>query len=181
MRKVLLFNLQSKSYGSYKITRYKNPLIFITLSLFNVSTIHADLLVIFLQGSHILSSFAELSLLHTLADVPVHESPLGVHQVKLMVQPSPSFSDGGGVAEHADGSLYFGKVSSGDDGGWLIVDANLEPGGAPIHELYTALGFDGGNCSVDILWHHVSSVKEAAGHVLSMPGITLHHGIGWFE
>merc|ERR1712025_424839 len=181
MRKVLLFNLQSKSYGSYKITRYKNPLIFITLSLFNISTIHADLLVVFLQSSHILSSFAELSLLHTLAHVPVHESPLGIHQVKLVVQPSPSFSDGSGVTEHADGSLYFSEVSSWDDGGWLIVNADLEPSGAPVHKLNTALGLDGSNCSIDILWHHISSIKEAAGHVLTMPGITLDHGVGWFE
>ena len=38
----------------------------------------------------------------------------------------------------------------------LIVDATLEASGAPIHELNGALGLDGCNSRVHILWHHIS-------------------------
>ena len=32
----------------------------------------------------------------------MNESPFGVHQVKLVVQPGPGLCDGGGVGEHTD-------------------------------------------------------------------------------
>ena len=77
--------------------------------------IEADLLVILLKSSDVLPSLGELSLLHALADVPgnyqvtdknvrdqqnnsntiiisilpVDKSPFGVHQVKLVIEPSP--------------------------------------------------------------------------------------------
>ena len=41
----------------------------------------------------------------------------------------------------------------------MIVDAALEASGAPIHELDGALGLDGGNCRIHILWHHISWAK----------------------
>ena len=46
----------------------------------------ANLLVVLLQGSQVLTGLGELALLHTLTDVPVHEGTLGVHQVELVVQ-----------------------------------------------------------------------------------------------
>merc|ERR1712122_457052 len=100
------------------------------------------------------------------------------YQVKLVVQPGPGFGDGGGVGEHADSSLDLGKISSRNHGGWLVVDANLEPSGAPVNKLDGPLGLDGGNGGVDILGDDVSTVQHAAGHVLSMPGVTLHHLVG---
>ena len=37
----------------------------------------------------------------------------------FIIQPGPGLSDGGGVGEHADGSVDLGQVTSGDDvGGW---------------------------------------------------------------
>merc|ERR1719237_1434986 len=48
--------------------------------------VHADLFVIFLQGSKILTSFREFSLFHTLTDVPVNKSSLGVHEIELVVK-----------------------------------------------------------------------------------------------
>ena len=52
-----------------------------------------------------------------------------------MIKTSPSFSDGRGVGEHADGPRDLGQVTSRDDGGRLVVDANLEAGGTPVHKL----------------------------------------------
>merc|ERR1719209_2545170 len=47
--------------------------------------------------------------------------------------------------------------------------------------LRAALALDGGDGGVDILGHYVAAVEHAAGHVLAVPWVTLHHGIGWLE
>ena len=99
----------------------------------------------------------------------MNEGTLGVHQIKLVVQSGPGFGDGGGVGEHADTSGDLGEVTARNDGGRLVVDADLEAGGAPVHELHAALALDGGDGGVDILGDHVSPVEHAAGHVLAMP------------
>merc|ERR1719461_2160664 len=70
------------------------------------------------------------------------ESTLGVHKIELMIQTSPGLGDGGGVAQHADGTLYLGEITTGDDGGWLVVDTDLETGGTPVDELDGTLGLD---------------------------------------
>ena len=109
------------------------------------------------------------------------EGSLGVHQVELVVQPGPGLGDGRGVGEHADGPGHFGEVASRDNSRRLVVDANLESCGAPVHELDAAFCLDGGDGGVDVLGDHVSSVQEAAGHVLAVPGVALHHLVGGLE
>ena len=79
----------------------------------------------------------------------------------------------------AHGALHLGEVAAGHDGGGLVVDAALEAGGAPVHELDRALGLDGRDRGVDILGHDVAAVHEAARHVLAVAGVALgHHGRG---
>ena len=92
-----------------------------------------------------------------------------------MVKASPGLSDGGGVGQHADGSLDLGKITSRNDGWWLIVDANLESSGTPVDELDGSLGLDGGDGSVDILGDNISSEQKTARHVLSVSGIAFYH------
>ena len=58
---------------------------------------------------------------------------------------------------------------------------NLEACGAPVDKLYTPLALDGGDGSVDILGHDVSAVEHAAGHVLAVPWVALHHRVGRLE
>ena len=108
----------------------------------------------------------------------MNKSPLGVHEVELMVQPGPGLRDGRGVGEHADGPLDLGEVASRNHGRRLVVDSNLEPSGAPVNKLDAPLSLDGGNGSIDILGNNISPVEKAAGHVLPMAGITLHHLVG---
>merc|ERR1719284_276040 len=142
-------------------------LIFISFVLLNISTVHANLFIVLLQSSHVLPGLRELSLLHTLSNIPVDEGSLGVHQIKLVIQSSPGLGDGGGVGEHADSSLHLGQVSSRDNSWRLVVDTNLESSGTPVNKLDGPLGLDGGNGSIDILGDHVSSVEHAASHVLT--------------
>ena len=54
------------------------------------------------------------------------EGALGVHKIELVVQSGPGLSDGGGVGQHADGTLDLGQISAGDDGGGLVVDTDLK-------------------------------------------------------
>merc|ERR1719495_1095380 len=142
-----------------------------SLSLHGVDT---DLLVILLQGSQILTGLRELTLLHTLSHIPVDEGTLGVHQIKLVIQTSPRLSDGGGVAQHAHGTLYLGQITSRDNSWGLVVDAHLETSRAPVHKLDGTLGLDGSDGSVDILGHNISSVQHTTGHVLAVTGVTFH-------
>ena len=98
-----------------------------------------------------------------------------------MVKTSPGLSDGGGVRQHADSTLHLGKVTSWNDSGWLVVDADLEASGAPVHKLDGTLGLDGSDGCVDVLGHNITTVEHAAGHVLAMTRITLHHLVGWLK
>merc|ERR1719219_2766160 len=127
-------SIDTRSEGQI-IKARSDDLVLITLSFLTVARVEPNLLVVLLQGGHVLASLRELTLLHALANIPVDERTFGVHQVELMVQPGPSLGDGGGVREHADGTLHLGKVAARDDGGWLVVDANLESSGAPVHKL----------------------------------------------
>ena len=146
-----------------------------------LSGLGSDLLIILLKGGKILTGLGELSLLHALSDVPVHKGTLGVHEIELVVNPGKSLGNGSGVGNHAHGTLDTGKISSGDDGRGLVVDSTLEASGAPVDELDGPLGLDGGNGGVDILGDNVSTVHQAASHVLSVPGVTLGHHAGRLE
>ena len=86
-----LWRLQRKHVSCFRPIdchcRKTGSLVLIALPLLTVSRIQANLLVVLLQGSHVLASFGELSLLHAFADVPVDKRALGVHQIELVVQP----------------------------------------------------------------------------------------------
>merc|ERR1719158_885106 len=155
--------------------------VLVAISLLAVARVEANLLVVLLQGGHVLTSLRELALLHSLADVPVDEGALGVHQVELVVRPCPSLGDGSGVGEHAHGALHLRQVATRDHGGGLVVDANLEASGAPVDKLNAALALDGGNGGVHILGDDVTAVQHTAGHVLSMPWVAFDHGVGWLK
>merc|ERR1711931_74764 len=106
---------------------------------------------------------------------------LGVHEIELVVKSSPGLGDGGGVAQHARGSLDLGQVTAWHDGWWLVVDTDLETGWAPVDELDGSLGLDGGNSGVDVLGDNITTVQHAAGHVLSVSRVALDHLVGWLE
>merc|ERR1712066_1137834 len=109
------------------------------------------------------------------------ESSLGVHKIEFMIKTSPCLSDGGGVAQHADGTLDLGKITSWDNGWRLVVDTDLETSWAPIDELDGSLGLDGCNGSIDILGDNITTVQHAASHVFSVTRIALDHLVGWLE
>mmetsp|Transcript_6627 Transcript_6627/g.12784 ORF Transcript_6627/g.12784 Transcript_6627/m.12784 type:complete len:469 (+) Transcript_6627:65-1471(+) len=141
----------------------------------------SDLLVILLEGGKILTGLGELSLLHTLTDVPMDEGTLGVHEIELVVNARKSLGDGSGVGHHAHSALHTSQVTAGDDSGGLVVDSALEASGAPVDELHGSLGLDGGDGRVDILGDNISSVHQAASHVLSVAGVALGHHVGGLE
>ena len=111
----------------------------------------------------------------------MHEGSLGVHQVELVVESGEDFGNGGGVGDHAHGSHDLGEVTSGDDGGRLIVDSDLEASGAPVNELNGPLGLDGGDGRVNVFRDDISSVHHGASHILSVSGIALGHHVGGLE
>eukprot|EP00906_Rhabdomonas_costata_P009525 RCo013467 len=144
----------------------------------DIGGLRADLLVVLLQRGQVLAGLGELTLLHTLADVPVHEGTLAVHQVELVVNAGEHLRDRRAVAHHAHRALHLGQVPAGYHRGGLVVDPALEPGGAPVHELDRALRLDRRHAGVDVLRHHVPTVHQAARHVLPVPRVALRHHAG---
>ena len=120
----------------------------------------ADLLVVLLEGSKVLTGLGELTLLHTLADVPVDERTLGVHEVELVVEAGQHLRDGGGVGDHAHGAHHLGEVAARHNRRGLVVDADLEAARRPVDELDRALGLDGGDGGVDVLRDDVAAVQK---------------------
>ena len=109
------------------------------------------------------------------------EGSLGVHEIELVVDSGEDLSDGSGVGDHAAGSHDLGEITTWKNGWWLIVDSALETGWAPVDELNGSLGLDGGNSGVDVLWNDITSVHEAASHVLSVSWVALGHHGSWLE
>merc|ERR1719446_413535 len=156
----------------------------VLLTLLLALTLHGlgtDLLVVLLESSKVLTGLGELTLLHTLSDVPVDEGTLGVHKVELVVHAGEHLGDGGGVGDHAASTLHLGEVTTRHDGRWLVVDAALEAGRAPVDELDGTLGLDGSDGGVDVLRDDVTTVHHAARHVLAVTRIALGHHVGRLE
>merc|ERR1712159_402527 len=146
---------------------------------FTISGLGADLLVVLLEGGKVLTGLGELTFLHTLTDVPVHEGTLGVHEVELVVDTGKSLGHSGGVGNHGASAHDLGEIATGHHSGWLVVDAALETSGAPVDELDGALGLDGGDSGVHVLGDDITTVHEAHSHVLTVARIALgEHGSG---
>ena len=60
-------------------------------------------------------------------------------------------------------------------------DNNLESGRTPVDELDGALRLDGSDGGVHILRDDIAAVQHAAGHVLAVTRVTLHHLVGRLE
>merc|ERR1719398_677465 len=161
--------------------RQLNLILLTFLLTFTFHRLGTDLLVILLKGGKVLTTLGELTLLHTLTDIPVDEGTLGVHKIELVVDASEDLSNGGGVGDHTAGTLDLGKVTTGHNGWWLVVDATLEASWAPVDELDGTLGLDGGNGSVHVLGDDVTTVHHTAGHVLAVTRIALGHHVGGLE
>merc|ERR1712149_96660 len=131
----------------------------LTLALHGPST---DLLVILLESSKVLTGLGELTLLHTLTNIPVDEGTLGVHKIELVVHASEHLGNGGGVGDHAAGTLHLGEIATRHHSWWLVIDATLKASRAPVDELDGTLGLDGGDGSIDVLGDDITTVHHAA-------------------
>merc|ERR550519_523692 len=167
--------------GQETKTSNTNLILVALIQTISIPGVHSNLLVIFLQSSHIFPRLRELAFLHTLTHVPVDESPLCIHKIELVIKPGPGLSDGRGVGKHTNSSLHLGEVTSRYHGGRLVVYSNLESSRTPVHELYTALTLDSSDGSIYILRDHVTSVQHTASHVLPMSGVALNHRVGRLE
>uniref|UniRef100_T1JN73 Uncharacterized protein n=1 Tax=Strigamia maritima TaxID=126957 RepID=T1JN73_STRMM len=105
----------------------------------------------------------------------MYESSFSVHQIKLMIQSRPSFSNGRSIRQHADSTLHLGQIASWDDGRRLIINADLEAGGTPIDKLDGPLGLNGRDGRIDVFRHDVSTVQQATSHVFAMSWVAFNH------
>jgi len=141
----------------------------------------SDFFVIFFKSSQIFSGFGEFTFFHTFTDVPVNESSFGVHKIEFVIESGENFSNSSGVGDHANSSHDFSEITTGNNGGGLVVDTNFESSGAPINELDGSLGFDGSDSSINIFGDNISSVHHGASHIFTVSGITFGHHVGGFE
>merc|ERR1711981_811816 len=61
----------------------------------------------------------------------MYKGSLCVHKIELVINSREYLSNCGGVGNHADGSHDLGKITSWNDGWWLVVDTALEASWAP--------------------------------------------------
>jgi hypothetical protein len=132
-----------------------------------------DFFVVLLQGSQIFTGFRELTLLHTFTDVPVNEGALGVHQVELGVDAGKDGAESGGVGQHANRSVDLGEITTRNNDGGLAVNTALETSGGPVNELNRVLALDGVDGRADVTGDYVTTVHQAASHVLARARIAL--------
>ena len=148
---------------------------------FTFSGFDTDFFVVLFEGSKIFSGFGEFTFFHTFTDVPVDEGSLGVHKIELVVKSGEDFSNSSWVGNHAACSHDLSEITTWNDGGWLVVNTDLETSWAPVDELDGSLGLDGSNGSVNILGDDITSVHHRASHVFTVSGITLSHHVSRFE
>ena len=74
-------SIQGKNLLNTKSTEIheEDDSVLVTTVVLAVAAVHADLLVVLLEGSHVLPGLRELSLLHALPDVPVDEGSLIIY------------------------------------------------------------------------------------------------------
>merc|ERR1712188_95473 len=128
--------------------------------------------VVLLEESKILTGLGELTLLHTLTDIPVDEGTLGVHEVELGDKSlGEDARDGNVVSDHDDVTGRVGHVIIGSELGRLVVEADLETGWAPVYEGDLVVGLDPLGDLVGLLGSDISSVVEGDGHVFVLGDI----------
>ena len=91
----------------------------------------------------------------------MYDEDLAVHQVELVVNAGEDFCDSRAVGNHTAGTHDLGQITTRHHRRRLIVDAALEASGAPVHKLDGALGLDGGNRCIHILWYNIPTVPDA--------------------
>ena len=167
--------MYSIDYNLHKTIILAREHLVLGLDLLTLERVSSNLLVIALKSGQILAGLREFTLLHTLTNVPVDEGTLGVHEIELVGKSRPGLGDGGGVGQHAHGTVDLGEVTVGDHLRWLVADTKLETSWAPVDELDGALGLEGGNSAVGVLGDNITTVQEAGSHVLSVAGVALDH------
>ena len=162
-----------------KLNERTSHIIVLTFTLGN--GVGTDFFVVLLKCGHILTGLGEFTFLHTLRNIPVDESPLGEHQVEVLVGTRPNFGDSSRVGDHEAGTLNLGKITTWDNSGRLVVDTDLETSWAPVDELDSTLSLDNGDGSVNVLGNDITTVHHAACHVLTMTWVALNHHVGRLE
>merc|ERR1712118_456378 len=102
-----------EEYGCPEHEMSRSELITVALLLaLALGRLDADLLVVLLERCEILASLRELTFLHALTHIPVHEGTLGVHEVELVVDAGEDLGDGRRVGDHAHGAHDLGEVAT---------------------------------------------------------------------
>src|SRR6266849_9710668 len=102
--------------------------------LFNIHRVKTHFFVILLKSREILPCFRELTLFHSLANIPVHESPLRVKQIEFTIQPSPRIRDGSRIGQHTNAPNHSSQIAIWDVSWWLVGDTNFETRRTPVNE-----------------------------------------------
>merc|ERR1719216_453315 len=153
--------------GPHEAVPLLRSLELLVLGLLVAAALGEDVRVVLLEEAQVLAGLGELTLLHTLADVPVHEGALRVHQVKLGDEAlAEHAADGDVVRDHDDVPRGVGDVVALDADRGLVVQADLETGGAPVDEGDLVVGLDPLGDLVGLLGADVTAVVDGDGHVL---------------
>jgi hypothetical protein len=127
----------------------------------------------------------------------VHESTLGVHEVKLVIKARPGFGDGGSVAKHRDAAVDRGKLATRRTDGPIellvesrasdknnslsVVNTELEAGRAPFHKVEGGFGLKSASGNIAVKRNDITTVQEGHSHVFTVARVANHHLVVWLE
>ncbi|KAI7091893.1 Tubulin alpha [Hortaea werneckii] len=106
---------------------------------------------------------------------PEQPDPHGPQRTRPPPYPHQRLGNGGRVGQHADCTVDLGEIAVRHHLRGLVADAQLEASRAPVNELDGTLGLEGGDGSVGVLGHDITTVEQASGHVLAVARVTLDH------
>lgn len=72
-----------------------------------ILSLKPNLIIIHLKRRQIFPRFPKLPLLHSLAHIPMHESPLGKHGIKFMIDAIENFRNCIAIGNHVGRSWIF--------------------------------------------------------------------------
>ena len=88
----------------------------------------------------------------------MNKSSFTVHKVEFVVEAGPQRGHCGCVAQHADRPFDGCHIATLCSVQSLIIDANFESSGTPVHEMNVCFGFDFGDGVVDISWSNIATI-----------------------
>ncbi len=110
----------------------------------------------------------------------MHVGPFREHQIEFVVDSGPTFTHGRRIRDGAYRRILEIQATAGNHKRRLVIYADFEPGGAPIHE-FDHVGFHVLSGGYNLSGLHFTAVEHADGHVSTSFRVAFQHLMAGLE